>query len=180
MLIFMTTGSFSEQVSGNNKIISGELRTAQDNDVEDVEPPRRVFRTLGVALGGLGNLDSENLAYGVYTGSSLVINPFVNGRILFEVTTDFTDALLADAELGIDIFMGEAFLAPYFGAGLGAGFARGAQENVFGLTASAALGLLLFRNSDFQPDIQAKVQVLLNQIETGYPFNYGLRLGIYF
>ncbi|MFW6244511.1 MAG: hypothetical protein ACOC36_01355, partial [Fibrobacterota bacterium] len=106
--------------------------------------------------------------------------PFVNGRLVGEITTDFTEGFMAGLELGVDIFTSEEVLAPYFGAGFGGGFARGAGENAFGFGISGNAGIYLFKNATFQVNLQGKLYGLLSQINTNYPLYYTFRAGILF
>lgn len=152
-----------------------------DNGEEEVEiPPRRIFTVLGLGPAGLGNLDSDNLALSAYYGYTLAINPFVTGKIIYEINTDFTDALVTEIGVGADILLAEGFFAPYFGVGVGGGFVRGAQDNLFGVILNATAGVLPLRFENIQLDIHAKVSVLLRDAEKGNPYAYSLRAGVYF
>ncbi len=151
-----------------------------DNGEEEVEiPPRRIFTVLGLGPAGLGNLDSDNLALSAYYGYTLAINPFVTGKIIYEINTDFTDALVTEIGVGADILLAEGFFAPYFGVGVGGGFVRGAQDNLFGVILNATAGVLPLRFENIQLDIHAKVSVLLRDAEKGNPYAYSLRAGVY-
>ncbi|MDG5814037.1 hypothetical protein QA601_03030 [Chitinispirillales bacterium ANBcel5] len=178
LIVCLFASVYSSQTDSQNEDRSKIIQ--ENNDEEEEEEPQRVFNTVGVGPAGLGSLDSDNLAVSAYYGSMLIINPYVNGRFLLELTTDVTDAVFSNFELGVDIFLADAFLAPYFGIGLGGGFARGAEENVFGLTVSTQAGLIIFRNASLQFDLHGKLHLMLNEIDPGFPHVYSLRLGVLF
>lgn len=157
------------------------LLAQEQEPQEEPEPrPKRIYRTVALGPAGFINLESSNLAYSAHYGGVLEVNPFVNGRLIGEITTDFTDGFVAGLELGVDIFTSQGVLAPYFGAGFGGGFARGAGENAFGFGISANAGVYLFKNAVFQVNLQGRLYGLLSQINTDYPLYYTLRAGILF
>ncbi len=175
--------SLESQSSQTVDTLEIQQDTTQDQPEPEPEPeqrPKRVFTTVGFGPAGFINLGSSNLAYSTHYGGVLKINPFVNGRLIGEITTDFTDAFIGDVELGVDIFTGEGFFAPYFGAGFSGGFARGLSENVFGMGVSGNLGVYLFKNAPFQINLQGRFYALFSEIETNYPMYYGFRVGLLF
>ncbi|MFP4681110.1 MAG: hypothetical protein ACLFQB_11590 [Chitinispirillaceae bacterium] len=166
-------------LSQRDTLLAQGDRDGEQDQQEEVRP-QRVFRTAGLGPAGFIYLESENLAYSAYYGGVVDVNPFVNGRLVGELSTDFTDGLMGGLELGVDIFTSEGILAPYFGAGFGGGFARGAGENTFGFGISGNAGVYLFKDASLQINLQGRLYALLSQIETHYPLYYTFRAGILF
>ncbi|KMQ51557.1 hypothetical protein CHISP_1565 [Chitinispirillum alkaliphilum] len=158
---------------------SAARETVLLEDEEDEEDePGPFFSTFGLGLGGLGNLDSDNLAITGFVGSVLEIGPTVQGKIILDLTTDFRDALFTNAKLGVNFLAPTAFASPYLGLGLGLGYARGAGENLFGVTVAGSLGLILLRTSSIQLDLEGNINAMFNTTDEGVPFAYSLRLGV--
>ncbi|MCL2688826.1 MAG: hypothetical protein FWE57_03125 [Chitinispirillia bacterium] len=164
------------------KAESAQINTeSKSTDVED-KFERKVFITASIGTAGFINLKNNYTPYSMQYGYVMTINPFVNGRLVGELTTDFNSAILAAVECGAEILIGgNGYFTPFFGSGLGLAAARGVgKSGAGGITMSTSGGAYLFRTDLYQVNLQGRLLGLLAPIEGKYPFSYSVRIGVQF
>jgi hypothetical protein len=142
---------------------------------------RKVFITASIGTAGFINLENRYTPYSMNYGYVMTLNPFVNGRLIGELTTDFNSAVLAGVECGAEILIGgNNYFTPFFGSGLGLAAARGSGKYGAGVTMSTSGGAYLFRTDLYQVNLQGRLLGLLSPIDGKYPFSYSVRIGVQF
>ena len=162
--------------------------------VGDIEPSdvkrlerRREAKRFGMAGFGPAGFGSEvmddaddRMSYDIYVGRAWEVTPRSAIKSIAEVTSDFDDNHLADLSLGANFYAMPTDFSPYIGGDLGLGAGRAQSENVFGFTAGASLGALLFRTANTQMNIEGNAEVMLSELEDEFPTVYSATIGVLF
>jgi len=159
------------------------VQTNADTENADVENKheRKIFVTAAIGTAGFINLKNSNTPYSMQYGYVMTVNPFVNGRLIGDLTTDFNSAILAGVECGAEILIGgNSYFTPFFGSGLGLAAARGSGKSGAGITMSTSGGAYLFRTDLYQVNLHGRLLGLLSPIDGKYPFSYSVRIGVQF
>jgi len=156
----------------------GETESADTEDKFE----RKIFITAAIGTAGFINLKSRNTPYSMNYGYVMTIHPFVNGRLVGELTTDFNSSIIAAVECGAEILIGgNDYFTPFFGSGLGLAAARGdGPKHGGGITMSTSAGAYLFRTDLYQVNLQGRLLGLLAPVDGKYPFSYSIRVGVQF
>jgi len=127
------------------------------------------------------NLDAGDVGLNVYGGKFWELTNMFALKALADVTTDFDQAVVASGNLGTNFYPIDIDYSPYLGGMVGVGYINnGVDDDVFGVDLGAQLGVQLFRGSDFQANVEAQVNTILNEITSGFPTTYSARLGVLF
>ena len=174
-----------QQPSGESAALSNQqpenARISAESALAEDKYERKIFITAGIGTAGFINLENRNTPYSMHYGYVMTINPFVNGRLIGELTTDFNSAVLAAVECGAEITVGgNKYVTPFFGSGLGLAAARGSGKSGGGITMSTNGGVYLFRTELYQVNLQGRLLGLLSPIDGKYPFSYSIKIGVMF
>ena len=166
---------------GAQQTESAKISTETESANTESKHERKISITASVGTAGFINLENRNTPYTMHYGYVMTLNPFVNGRLIGELTTDFNSAVIAGVECGAEILIGgNSYVTPFFGSGLGLAAARGSGKSGAGITMSTTGGAYLFRTDVYQVNLQGRLIGLLSQVNGKYPFSYSVRLGVQF
>jgi len=170
----------SSALSGQ-KAESAQINTEAESADAENKYERKILITASVGTAGFINLKNRYTPYSMQYGYVMTMNPFVNGRLVGELTTDFNSAVIAAVECGAEILIGgNNYVTPFFGSGLGLAAARGVGKYGGGITMSTSGGVYLFRTELYQVNLQGRLLGLLSPVDGKYPFSYSLRIGVQF
>jgi hypothetical protein len=170
------------------------VQDANVDTVGDIEPSdvkrlerRKEAKRFGMAGFGpatFGNslMDDEDdrISYDIYLGRAWEVNPRAAIKSQLGVTSDFDDNHIADLSLGANFYALPTDFSPYVGGDLGLGVGRADSENVFGFTAGASLGALLFRTANAQMNLEGGAEVMLSELDDEFPTVYSATIGVLF
>lgn len=158
----------------------------EPSDVHRLERRREAkrFGMAGFGPAGFGNAamddDDDRMSYDVYLGRAWEVSPRSAIKTIAEVTSDFDDNHIADLSLGANFYALPTDFSPYIGGDLGLGAGRADDENVFGFTAGASLGALLFRTANAQMNLEGNAEVMLSELADEFPTVYSATIGVLF
>ena len=200
----LTQDTVYERTGTENGLVREKTTTTLESDVAvqdqgvdtvgDIEPSdtkrlqrrkeAKRFSMAGFGPAGFGNevMDDKDdrMSYDIYLGRAWEVNPRAAIKSIAEVTTDFDDNHLADLSLGANFYALPTDFSPYLGGDLGLGMGRANTENVFGFTAGAGIGAMLFRTSNAQMNIEGGAEVMLSELEDEFPTVYSATVGVLF
>jgi hypothetical protein len=173
--------SVQPQPSGEPAALSTPQTDSAQSALAEDKYERKIFITAGIGTAGFINLENRSTPYSMHYGYVMTINPYVNGRLIGELTTDFNSAIFANVECGAEITVGgNKYATPFFGSGLGLAAARGSGKYGGGITMSTNGGVYLFRTELYQVNLQGRLLGLLSPIDGKYPFTYSIKIGVMF
>ncbi|HEX3020416.1 MAG TPA: hypothetical protein VHP36_08940 [Chitinispirillaceae bacterium] len=145
--------------------------------------PTNVY--LGVGIGNIFNLETDNPTYQAFIGKMWGLGDYVSINAMIEGASNFDDAWWVDGVLSLDLYPLPAYTAfsPYIGFGAGLGWVNNSDldEDGLGLNLSAKVGLRLFKNSPFGFIIEGNASWLVQDIVGDQnPVFVGARAGIAF
>lgn len=158
----------------------------EPSDVKRLERRKEAkrFAMAGFGPAAFGNSlmddDDDRLSYDIYLGRAWEVNPRAAIKSLVGVTSDLDDNHLADLSLGANFYALPTDFSPYIGGDLGLGVGRADRENVFGFTAGASLGALLFRTANAQMNLEGGAEVMLSELDDEFPTVYSATIGVLF
>jgi hypothetical protein len=156
----------------------------EDTDTDGAMRPRREaerFYAAGFGPANLWSVGSQGIAYAFYGQTYWEVDPRAGIRAIGEMTTDFTDGLLMDLGLGANLFFAETpDVSPFVAGDLGFGYGRGRGDNALGFSLGASGGVILFRSSTRQMQVEARVGTILDQIDGAFPTQIAGRIGLVF
>lgn len=142
------------------------------------------FATFGFGPASMKKMGIDNeLSYSFFAGRLWEVNPYAAVKANFDITSDFSHAVLGMLDLGANFYILNADVAPYIGGDLGFGLGRDvtADKTPYGFVLGGALGIVLFRTSTVQMSVEGKAQVLFDtHSNKNYPDIYTIRLGVMF
>lgn len=158
----------------------------EPSDVHRLERRREAkrFSMAGFGPAGFGNAamddKDDRMSYDVYLGRAWEVTPRSAIKSIAGITSDFDDNHLADFSLGANFYALPTDFSPYIGGDLGLGAGRADNENVFGFTAGASLGALLFRTANAQMNLEGNAKVMLSELQDEFPTVYSATIGVLF
>jgi len=142
------------------------------------------FATVGFGPASMKKMGIDNeLCYNFFAGRLWEVNPYAAVKANFEITSDFSHAVLGMLDLGSNFYILNADVTPYIGGDLGFGLGRDAThgKTPYGFDLGGAIGIVLFRTSTVQMSVEGKAQVLFDTHNNkSYPDIYSVRLGVMF
>jgi len=171
----------SDESADLSKQHTESVQVSDDSAAAENKHEKKISITAGIGTAGFINLENRKTPYSMHYGYVMSINPFVNGRLIGELTTDFNSAILAAVECGAEIVIGgNSYVTPFFGSGLGLAAARGSGKSGGGITMSTSAGAYLFRTDLYQVSLQGRLLGLLSPVDGKYPFSYSVKIGVQF
>ena len=179
---YTNTDIIIENNNGNGADTARDTMLVDTTDGNGALRKRRAaaFNAAGFGPANLENVRSEGLAYNFFGGRFWEVNDYAAIKVLGETTTDFDNSFLIGAALGVNFYPLVTDISPYVGGEMGFAFSRGGGDNSFGLSFGGSVGVLFFRASDVQWNVEGKALVLLDETGRGYPATYAARLGLLF
>ena len=179
---YTNTDIIIENNNGNGADTARDTMLVDTTDGNGALRKRRAaaFNAAGFGPANLENVRSEGLAYNFFGGRFWEVNDYAAIKVLGETTTDFDNSFLIGAALGVNFYPLVTDISPYVGGEMGFAFSRGGGDNSFGLSFGGSVGVLFFRASDVQLNVEGKALVLLDETGRGYPATYAARLGLLF
>lgn len=138
---------------------------------------------LGAGPGVLDNLKAEDWAVQFYGGRQWSLNKYFAPKAVFEATTDFSESVITSALIGANVYPVSRAISPFVGAGAGIGYAKSADDrDVFGFDVSSTFGLLMFRGSPLEINVETNANFIFRDIGSGdgMPMSFSARVGLLF
>ena len=138
------------------------------------------FTTIGFGPATIKKMGVDNaMCYSFFAGRLWEVNPYAAIKANFEITSEFGNAVMGLVDLGANIYLLNADVAPYFGGDLGFGVGHNAVgETPYGFSLGGAVGIVLFRTSTVQMSVEGKASVVFDTSNNSYPAIYSVRLGV--
>ncbi len=139
------------------------------------------FRIFGFGPTTATHLDTDKTGYYIVTGYAWEVIPKAAVRLKLEGAL-FPDKVSAfSGNIGANYYFSDASVSPYIGGDFGYGvFWSDSLGTASGFSVGAGLGLIFFRTSSVQMDLQARVLTVFDENNEGQPSLALLRLGIYY
>ena len=118
-----------------------------------------------------------------YGGRQWSLNKFVAHKGVFEATTDFSESVITSSLVCANVYPVSRAISPYVGAGAGIGYAKSADDrDVFGFDVSSSFGLLMFRGSPLEINVETNANFIFRDIgsDDGMPMSFSARVGLLF
>jgi hypothetical protein len=126
---------------------------------------------LGVGIGNLFNLDTDNPTYQAFLGKMWGLGDYVAINLMVEGASNFDDAWWVDGVLSLDLYPLPSYtaLSPYIGFGAGLGWVNNTdlEEDGLGLNLIGKVGLRLFKDSPFGFIIEGSAGWLVQDVVGG-------------
>lgn len=179
LLFFIFTSSFS---------YAGQSESEQKNLTTDSKPQESIiaskkaapFTTAGFGPANMRRFGDQKLAYNFYGGKLWALKEFMGLGFIGEITSDLESSTQIGTSIVSSYFPFKTDISPYIETDIGIAFARGEETNVFGFSMGTSLGVIFFRSSTVQLNMQIKANILLDKLPDGYPGIFILRLGLLF
>lgn len=176
-----TTDYPDEDTTGYNG--TGNEESVADDGSAEHGAPTNVY--IGVGIGNIFNLGTDNPTYQAFLGKMWGLGDYVSINAMIEGASNFDNAWWVDGVLSLDLYPLPAYtvLSPYVGFGAGLGWVNNSDldEDGLGLNLSAKVGLRLFKNSPFGFIIEGSADWLVKDIVGGdNPVIISARAGIAF
>ncbi len=136
------------------------------------------FGTFGFGPANFNNVETKDQAYDAYVGTIWEVNRNAAVKALGEVASDFHRSTIADLNLGANLYALPTDISPYIGADLGLSFGSVPGDRAFGMNAGASIGVLLFRTSSVQMNLEGNAQMMFFDLNHDRPYIYSARLGV--
>ncbi len=157
----------------------GNIDTAQTDDLSNRIKSKK-FGIFGIGPAMITVDPEDDISYHFYAGSIWDVNPWASVKAIAQVTSDFDNTLMSSGGLGANVYASNGNVSPYLGADMGFGYAYGEGESATGFSLGGSAGLLLFRTSDTQFNIEFNTVTILDKINDSFPLYYTGRIGILF
>ena len=161
----------------------GEVSTRDENKMQTRV---RSFNTryFGFGAASLMNMGNSKVAYNIAFGHFWEVTPRTQIKLVgeFFATSDWT-TYLADAQLGLNLFLNDEDSSPYIGAGLGvagSGSSSSSVTSISGFSGGVGLGYQFFRTSSTQFDVYVGYNIEFVNNSIGNPGAFGARIGIHY